>query len=299
MKMYFSGSFREVVARRMIEHNAPRLFTYAYPKEAFMYLNIASEMGVHCDILIDSGAFTAWNKGRPVQLEQLLAYHKQILDTYGDKHDFQFIALDVIPGERGRMATPQEMEDGMKRSFDNFLAMAEFHGDVKKVLPVYHSGEPVAFRDAFLEHTNHICLSMNQNLSERERVAWAMEAQVPGVKLHGLAATGTRIMEYVDWYSVDSAGWLMTAAMGSILWHNGKRFFPLAVSSDSPQRKEPGKHIENRPDSDTVKDLIYAKGFDPETLAVDYLERCFWNIEAWMEYQPRKRIQRIEGLFDL
>jgi hypothetical protein len=299
MKMYFSGSFREVIARYMIERDASRLFTFAYPKEAFMYLNIATDMGKRCDILIDSGAFTAWNKGTPVELDTLLNYHQRILDLYGDAHDFQFIALDVIPGERGRMATPTEIEDGMKESFDNFLRMAEHHGGAEYVLPVYHSGEPAHFRDAFLQHTNHICLSMNQNLSERERVAWAMEAQVEGALLHGLAATGTRIMEYVDWYSVDSAGWLMTAAMGSVLWSNGRRFFPLAVSEDSPQRKEPNKHIANRDDAEFVKDTIADKGYDWNVLATDYLERCRWNIDAWLAYQPRKNVKRTEGLFEL
>lgn len=295
--MYFSGSFREVVARRMIERNAPRLFTYAYPKEAYMYLNIATAQGIRCDIMIDSGAFTAWNKGKPVELPELLQYHDRLLDTYGHAHDFVFIALDIISGERGRMATPEEIEDGMQRSMDNFIAMQEHHQH--PVLPVYHTGEPVSFRDAFLERCDYICLSMNQNLTEKERVAWAMEAQVSGTRMHGLAATGSRIMEYVDWFSVDSAGWLMTAAMGKILWYNGRRFQPLDISDNNPSLKQPGKHVFNMPGKEYILDTIASMGYDPQVLSTSYIDRCFWNIDVWTSFEPKKQVRREEGLFAL
>lgn len=296
MKMYFSGILHGVDGR-LVERGAPRLHSFAYPKEAAWYLDIASSEGIRCDIMIDSGAFTAWNIGKPVQLDALLHYHDDLLQRYGADHDFTFIALDVMPGERGRAATPQEIQDGMARSMENYLIMQEHH--THPVLPVYHSSEPESFRDDFLGRTDHICLSMSQNMTERERVDWAMHAQVENVKLHGLAATGTRIMEYVDWYSVDSAGWLMTAAMGKILWNNGTRITPVDISDTSPMLRMANKHVTNRNERDMLLQSIIDKGYDPEALSSDYIQRCYWNIDTWLSYQPKKRVRREQGLFAL
>lgn len=296
-KMYFSGSFRDEVARHMIARDASRLVTFAYPREIYAYCDLAAELGARADVMVDSGAFTAWNKGRPVELQDLIAAYKDVEKQYGGVHDFTFISLDVIPGERGRMPTREELELGMQRSYDNWHALRS--EVASPVLPVYHSSEPLWFRDLYLEHTDWICLSMLQDLTEKQRVNWAMEAQVPGIRMHGLAATGSAMMERVDWYSVDSAGWLMGAAMGKITWMVNGRMKPVDISRESPARRRKGAHVDNMTFVEEMEAEIAARGWDVNELRENYMARCKWNVDMWLNYTPPRRITKTVGLFDL
>lgn len=283
MNFYFSGSCRQDVDQYLINKDAYRLLTFAYQKEIHEYLALAEAEGKSCNLIIDSGAFTSWNSGKPVELQELLDNNKYLLDNHGDKHTFTFISLDVMPGERDRAPTPDEIQAGMDKSLEN---LAVLHRELSApVLPVFHSGEPVSFRDALLEYSNYLCLSMNQGMSEMERVNWAQRVAPKGAKLHGLAATGNTMLKAVPWHSVDSAGWLMVAAMGSILIHNGKRFFSLSISDDSPNLKTRGKHLQNRHDKEMLCDIIISRGYTPEELADDYGKRWLWNIDTWLMMQ--------------
>jgi len=300
MHMYFSGSWPardSVLTKELVLNDSFRLCTYAYPKEIHDYLAVAAELNKRCRILIDSGAFTAWNSGRPVQLAELLDYNKSLLEQYGDKHDFIFISLDVIPGERGRAATTAELKEGMKRSYENFLVMQQ-ELSPHYVLPVYHSGEPESLRDLYLKHTDYICLSMNQSMSEKHRVEWAIRAQVPGIKMHGLAATGNSMMRYVDWYSVDSAAWLMTASMGSIYWLTPKGIRPITVSEKSSSIKQHNAHVETFTMSAEIKQEIERRGFTVQGLSERYQDRMLWNIRVWNQLNVVPTVLQQRGLFD-
>jgi hypothetical protein len=294
--MYFSGSMTHPhVVERLVDTQVHRLFTFAAPKEAPEYLRHCEARGKPCTMMLDSGAFTAWNIGKPVQLRNLIEYNKGILRQFPNQK-FVFIALDVIPGARGRNATEGEIKAAVEESYSNFVTMVqEFQGQM--VLPVYHSGEDRSIRDRYLRHANYICLSMNQNLAENQRLQWAREAMVPGYYFHGLAATGNAMLSRVDWYSVDSSGWLMVAAMGSILFPIGEKLRPLSVSDTAPTRKQAGKHLENMHESVWICDYIRSRGYDPQQLMTDYAARICWNIDQWNAPPWRKNIIQPEGLF--
>ena len=296
--MYFSGSMTQPsIVERLTSTNVHRLFTFAHPKEVHKYLNYCRQHNRTSRLMMDSGAFTAWNVGRPMQLRDLLDYDLGILDQY-PQHEFVFISLDVIPGERGRRATQVEIDKAVQQSYDNFLVMKQELGKRgAKVLPVYHSGEDKSLRDAYLRETDYVCLSMNQDLSENQRLAWAQEAIVPGYKFHGLAATGNKMLSTVDWYSVDSSGVLMVAAMGSILMPREGRLQTLAVSHDSPMRKMHGKHLDTLTDSVLVKKRLERMGYDVHALATDYAARVCFNIDRWNERPWVKKPVTYNGLF--
>lgn len=297
-RMYFSGSMTHPdVVERLTASGVCRLFTFAAPKEVHEYLHYCDQRGRRARIMLDSGAFTAWNIGKPVRLEDLIAYDKALIAKY-PQHEFCFIALDVIPGERGRMAAQGEIDAAVKQSYDNFLVMRQELCPLgATVLPVYHSGEDKALRDAYLALTDYVCLSPNQNLSEKQRFAWAKEAIVPGFRFHGLATTGNAMLSYVDWYSVDSSGWLMVAAMGSILLPIGDKLRPLSISDTAPTRKIQGQHLFNMAEGPMIADQIRAKGYDVMDLATNYAARICWNIDVWNNPPWIKRNIQTTGLF--
>lgn len=301
VRLYFSGSVEHAVNQYILERpeQTYRLATFAYPKEAYEYLNLADSLGKHTRMIIDSGAFTSWSVGKPVQIEKLVAYNEDLIKKYGDRHELMFISLDVIPGERGRLATSEEINKAVLQSYDNFKQLQQ-HFTGRYVLPVFHSGEGFDLRNAYLNLTDYICLSMDQGMSEQSRLAWAKRASVPGFKFHGLAATGNSMVTQVPWFSVDSSSWITVGAMGGLLWPTpGGRFRVLPVSEDSPTRHDAGKHLRTLTpvERQAAEDRIRAVGFDPGVLATNYTERRKWNVAMWCDPPWKKNLQPSMDLF--
>lgn len=297
MKLYFSGSLTRSSYRQieqLIKYNGYRLCTYAYPNETYVYLDIADELGYKANMMIDSGAFTAFTKGKPVQLPKLLAYSKRLIEKYGDRHDFVFIGLDIIPPKN---PTETDLKKGMKQSYENFLVQQQELAPYP-VLPVYHSSEPVSLRNLYLKHTDHIALSMNQAMAEKHRVDWATRVQVPDVKMHGLAATGVQMIRYVDWYSVDSAAWIMIAAMGGVYWPTEDgNISLLPISAQSPKVKRRNTHAMNFTMTNEIKDTIESKNYKVEDLMYDYSSRMSWNLDVWVNHPWVRTPLFQQGLF--
>ena len=306
--LYFSGYALEIVNSFLVDNNAYRLATFAYPKEAHEYLNLANERGKQVDMIIDSGAFTAWNVGKPVQLQDLIAYNDDIINTYGPQgHRFNFISLDVIPGDRGRKPTADELFRSVEKSKDNFATLQQHFAGRGEVLPVYHSGEDVALRDYYMSKTNYLCLSMDQTMSESSRVGWAsrscMDSVIEGgdYKYHGLAATGNRMVTEVPWYSVDSSSWITVSGMGGILWPtSAKRFKVLPCSTENPTRHEAGKHLHTLTlhERERCEDYIKSWGYDPEKLSLDYNYRRVWNCHMWLAPPWERKLTKDADLFE-
>jgi hypothetical protein len=297
--MYFSGSaHRPKIVELLTSKNVYRLFTFASPEEVHPYLEYCDQNGRTSDIMIDSGAFTSWNIGKVMQLKDLIDYNHMMIARY-PQHRFVFIALDKIPGSRGRTATESEIASAVEESYFNFVTMLQEFPN-HKVLPVYHSGEDKFIRDRYLSHVPYICLSMNQNLDESQRVKWATEAYVPGFDFHGLAATGNRMLSQVNWFSVDSSSWIVTAAMGAILYPFGTELRPLAISKDSSLRHDMGKHYLNMSPTEReyVDNFIRSKGYDPDSMTTHYIDRMCWNIERWNDNLWVKKIVEPNMLFD-
>jgi hypothetical protein len=296
--LYFSGNVTKQVEKYLLSHDVYRLHSFAYAKHAIEYLELADTMGKRVTMLVDSGAFTSWSIGRPVQLADLLAYNDDLLRRFGH-HNLLFIALDVIPGERGRRATDVEITQAVEHSYANFCTMQQ-HYPRNYVLPVFHSGEDSALRDAYLARTDYIALSMDQGMSERDRLQWAVRTAVGGYKYHGLAATGNRMVTEVPWYSVDSSSWLTVSNMGNILLPTtSDRFRTLAVSQESPQRRDAGAHVDtiSAVEREALIRYIEQNGFDLAGMRNDYDARRLWNIYQWLNTPWRRNIQRPGDLF--
>ena len=302
MKLYFSGwnvgNDREVI-KKLLDSNVYKLCSFAYPDHAYVYLDMADELGISVDVMIDSGAFTAWTSDSPIILSELIEYSKGIIAKYGDRHSFEFIALDVIPGTKTRKATESEIIKGVEESKDNYHIYQQELGSGYEVMPVYHSSEPVSLRDYYLKHTDYICFSMDQKMGEKDRVAWANRNQLEDIRIHGLAATGVQMIKYIEWFSVDSAYWIMSAAMGSIFWPcSDGRIASLAMSTRSPLRKVKNSHISNLTMKDKVTEVIQNKGYTIIELGEDPCARMRWNIDVWCEQQWVKEKVKQEVLFD-
>ena len=260
------------------------------------------------EFMLDSGAFTAWSKGAVIELEELTEVYDRMIDTYESKIKCVWlINLDKIPAEKGRTATPAELIEAMKISDDNFHVLKERYG--KRVLPVYHQNETQEQLLTMAKESDYICISPRNDLPELSRVKWAKEAHdlIPGVKTHGLAATGARMMAEVPWHSVDSATWIAIGAYGGIILEDHLSLRILQISTDSGSIKEANGHFDNL--STVEKAMIQRRfekeGFTTEDLRLDTTNRIIWNRIQLIRYADRYKQAKHNqsflevGLFDL
>lgn len=186
-------------------------------------------------IMLDSGAFTAWNKGEETTVDDVKRKYSKFIELAGDMFDEIWgINLDVIPGEKGRDPTSDELKRAVEVSDINFEILVKEFGDI--ILPVYHQGESIARLRECVEqvdgNSNYICISPRNDLAEGYRVKWSRDAHselsqnYPHIMTHGLATTGNKMVRTVPWYSGDSAAWVQHGGFGMIdIFHDAEHAF--------------------------------------------------------------------------
>ena len=309
---YFSGvgTFTGDVLRNLAQSTPYRLLSChgAYTKFGHTWAQHAvdHDNSKKNTLLLDSGAFTAWNQGHEMTLDKLLPVYYDFMSRYWvHLKEIFLINLDKIPGSPGRTADNAEIEECIEISDKNYRILVKEFGD--RVLPVFHQGES---QDRLLEcvdMSKYVCISPRNDLHENQRVTWSREvhAKLPkGVSTHGLAATGLEMMTTVPWTSVDSASWIFTASNGSVVLCINGKMVNLGFSEKSPSRFETVQHICNV--SGIVRDRIQARlddlGYTIEQLATEHGARMsltMKEIQYWVDNHHRFEICDQNYLFGL
>lgn len=255
------------------------------------------------NILLDSGAFTAWNSGAEITLDEITDIFGTMVDRY-EKHfkNIYMINLDKLPGSPDRPATQEEINEAITVSTANCRILTKRFGE--RLLPVFHLGEPESLLKELAEEFAYICLSPLTRTAEKFRVDWAKKThQIIKNKTHGLATTGYRQLRQVPWFSVDSAAWLMSASFGGVILPRGEKFIQLQLSSQSGKIKDRNGHFDNM--GKAVQEKLRAEfkqlGFDIDLMRDDVVERCTFNRVQQIRFAKKPQIKTPvqTGLFAL
>jgi hypothetical protein len=208
-------------------------------------------------MMLDSGAFSVWNKGHTIDLEEYIAFCVAHPDTS------YFVNLDVIPGKvnQKRSLTKLACEEACAGGWANYQRMLK---DLPKdkVVPVYHQNDDVRWLGRYLDFgTPYIGISPANDSTTREKLNWMKPlrrllfdgAGRPVVKTHGFAVTARALLGAWHWHSVDSASWKQTASWGGIyvpqrtnaIDDYAKREIQMPVSPASPTKKFKFKHYDS------------------------------------------------------
>lgn len=259
------------------------------------------------EILLDSGAFTAWSKGDAVKLSSLVKIYRTFIKKYESKTKaIWLINLDRIPGEKNRDPTAQEITDAIKESDTNFSILTHEFGT--RILPVFHQGESQLRLNEIVQQAPYICVSPRNDLPEHLRVKWsrAVHDKLPAdIRTHGLATTGIEMSTTVPWHSTDSATWVHAALFGEIFLNVGQGGAPkrIAISSQHPGRFTRGRHYDstNLRQQAWIKQRAEEKGFNIEELRQQMSARAAFSMLEFIDWNYAKNVNVLNtpSLFDL
>lgn len=173
------------------------------------------------DVLMDSGAFSAWFHDEAINLDAYMAFLEEHAALFS-----ACVSLDKIPGTKKRPArTSIEVEQAAAQSYQNFNRMRKRGIEA---MPVFHMGEDWRWLDRMLEdHVPYIGLATSRDSKrkyDRQR-AWldqcfarlTDEQGRPYVKTHGFGLTQLQLIARYPWFSVDSTAWALAGAYGEIM----------------------------------------------------------------------------------
>ena len=174
------------------------------------------------NLILDSGAFSAWTKKAEVNIDQYAEFILQHIDYIS-----YVVNLDVIPGEWGRIPTVKESELSCQKGFENYYYLLEKGVPKEKLIHVFHQGDSFKWLQKMMkECTDYIGISPANDKTTSQKMKWLDEVYgdyicdcegISKIRTHGFGVTAPELLLRYPWYSVDSATWVLQAAFGSCL----------------------------------------------------------------------------------
>jgi hypothetical protein len=291
--LFLSGVMTSsIYAQRTLEHTPNQLLSMHGN-----YLNIARHWfrefpkvrnTKEVEVLLDSGAFTAWSKKEPdIDVYQLLRNYSAVFKRLRDNYkEIWFINLDKIPGSVDAPPTREEIANAIHVSDKNYKILSAELGF--NVLPVFHRTESIERLHEVIELNPHyICAATRTEGAEIHRREWSQRVMLllGDKKVHGLAATGSLMIQGVPWHSIDSSTFAQAAGFGHVIVPHIKGFTRIPVSVQSPTRRHFGKHLDTitGPVKDRALQICEALKLTYEELRTKQPARWLFNVYSLRE----------------
>jgi hypothetical protein len=208
MKVYFVtvGLQEEIEVIRKVR--PPRvLCSYWYFKNRSLR-EFCNSIGYRPEILLDSGAYSAFTKGKSVNILDYMEYIKANRDFISC-----YIAMDVIG------------DSFTTKAFYDLMRAKEF-----VPVPVFHYGDDYSTMDHYVASgALSVALGNTARIRDKNLVAkWCEEvhSKYPKIKLHLLGSSSRKIMEVGVVDSCDSSAWYIMAVNGKPVKVPGKGRMP-------------------------------------------------------------------------
>ena len=186
------------------------------------------------NVMLDSGAFTAWGSGEDVDRDALAAW---AVARQREHPSAELLNLDVIPGQPSRAPSRRELDAAVEGSAVNAEAL---RADGLRVIEVYHLYEPLTVLDAIMSRRRpgervalgglarwtggpggpikrRFCNAAFAHLARPD-------GSIPSVHGLGVSPDSSQIgSSRFPWASCDSTSWVSMGRYGVGVQRNGRR----------------------------------------------------------------------------
>jgi hypothetical protein len=231
-------------------------------------------------IFLDSGAFSAYFLGVPINIDDYCNYVKQNSDIL--RNEDGWLMYSVLDGIGNPLLTFQNQQYMERKGL--------------KPLPCFHFGEDPKYLEWYIKYYPYITIGGLVGKSRIEIIKWMDEiwnkylvdgSGNPKLKVHAFGVTAVAIIERYPWYSVDSSAWVQGTSFGYLIT---SEFANITVSDKSPQRKVLGNHFSTYTEQEQkrILQIIESGGFNFERLSTFYQSRAAFNL--WSSRQINEKI---------
>lgn len=169
-------------------------------------------------ILIDSGAFSAWNRGLDIDIDEYVAFMREVqkLNTH---HELHFINLDIIPHKKGTTPSSEQINHACRKGIDNYhyIKSKGF-----STIHTFHQFDDFKYLYEIMEECNdndYIGISPANDQSLKSRLDWLYRVYnivKQKTRTHILGLTAIEALELIPCYSADSSSWINVKRFGEL-----------------------------------------------------------------------------------
>lgn len=206
----------------------------AYP---YMKQSVIDEISQNKDdirFLLDSGAFTAWKSGKPIQLADYISFLRSL-----PFEPWRYFTLDVI--------------GNAEASFQNYQIMLK---EGLKPIPVFTRGEDVKMIEEYYKTSDVLGIGGLVGTQGNKGFVKGIMEIIGDRKVHWLGFNAKDFIAHYKPYTCDSSSWSSAVRFASCKLYdrNGKWYHVGKKDFVSKPKKE-------------IFDLIHSYGIDPRRLA--------------------------------
>jgi len=223
MQIYFSTTTLQYgLYESLVEMDVRNmLFSYEYRSNYNDWLNLIKHLNKP-NVMIDSGAFSAWTINKPVNREKYLEFIYKVRAEFTPYvSNIFYVNLDMIPGEFGRKPTSDEIEQSAQKGLDNYYWFKE---KGITTIHVFHQHEDFKWLEKLMALEPYIGISPANDLTTKSRLPWLYKCfsiVKDKNKTHCFGGTSKDILYQVPFYSADSSSYAISRKF-SPRWHGTK-----------------------------------------------------------------------------
>ncbi len=296
IKLYFAGMWGGKVEEEVKLGVRNKLFSYLNHTQPKIWFKASK--GVEGNVIIDSGAFSAWSRGVKIDIGEYIEYCQEIIHLGKQEgKEVRVVNLDIIPGQQGQTITLHKVRNSTNLSLIEEAAKGGYMNLKKMVkaglkpIHVFHYGEDWKWLHRMTELTDYIGLSPTKYPGVPARKQWMvsvfeyMSKHNIDVDTHGFAVFMPSVLKVLPFTSCDATTWQLTAGLGKI-------YFPVGGFSNPDYSKNPLViHVSERLSIKGLNALTNEKlkmlekdGYSYEDLQ-SHETRCRVNIRYFLELE--------------
>lgn len=216
MHLHFASSPARIHINVLKDNEVKNLlFSYAFIKNPEKLVELIGGNWPE-RVILDSGAFSMWSKGKAVNLEAYAQFCVRFRELLPKEIELNVVNLDVLPGSWGHVPSKEDIAVSAQKGWDNMVYMESLG---LKVIHIFHQHEDFAILDKLKAHSDYIGISPANDVSIKEKLDWLNKVFLnlkDTIKTHGFAVTSHKQLLGYPFYSVDSSSWVVAARFGRV-----------------------------------------------------------------------------------